>query len=171
MTIKWSKLSNELAINWSRTYVRRTKCVCRCDVREFVICVRELSARRHSSSEAAARQWLLPPPFYFICFAATAQQRRRRWWRRKCGWYFSQSRVPSTVISTKIRQRLAIVPVSAALLHWLPHIVRQFFSPRHIPDYASPPTLRRYVRHDFYALTRVTANKVQPVDLRSMNDS
>ena len=63
---------------------------------------------------------------------------------------FHRARVPSTVISTKIRQRLAIVPVSATLLPRLPHIVRQFFSPQ---QNASPPMYARYVRHDFYIST------------------
>lgn len=44
---------------------------------------------------------------------------------------FHRARVPSTVVSTEFRQRLAIVPVSAVLLRRLPHIARQFFSPRH----------------------------------------
>lgn len=103
-------------------------------------------------------------------FALQARQRRRRWQRNESvGWYFSQGHVPSTVISTKIRQWLAIVPVSAALLR------RWFF----LPDTNIYMCTRR--RQDAN-VRRVRASRFlcldpdkrwirsgRPVDSRSMN--
>lgn len=142
MVIKWSKPSNERAINWSRTYVRRIGCVAMCA---------GVECGRHSSSEAAATvAFATPFLLYLLCShgaAATAEV-------TEAGMrsdIFHRARVPSTVISAKIRQRLA--PLSP--------LVRRFCAGFHIlcdnfflPGcYASPPTYAGYVRHDFYALT------------------
>lgn len=112
-----SKLSDELAISRCRTYVRHIGRVWR-------------RVRGLSAGGTRRPRWLSPPLLYFICFAATAGAAEVTEAGMR-GDIFHRARVPSTVISTKIRQRLAIVPVSAVLSRRLPHIVRQFFSPRH----------------------------------------
>lgn len=91
---------------------------------------REIGGRRRRLQRRGS--CLFPQPtFYFICFAAAA--RRQEGEARRNGdegeeRHFSQSRVLSTVISTKIRQRLAHCPRACAATHAGPNIAA-IFSP------------------------------------------
>ena len=96
---------------------------------------RERERERESKRSGSGGRWrrlqrrLLPPaPFSTLFALQPTEERERRYGDEGEERHFSQSRVLSTVISTKIRQRLAIVP-NRARLHTLAQILPRFFSP------------------------------------------
>lgn len=162
MVIEWSKLSNELAINWSRTYVRLYRIQRHSPLRG----VRESRVREALVVRGGSDSGFCHPFSTLFASQPPRRRRRRRWWRRECGViFFTELVCLQLLFQRKFANGSPLSPVSAALLRRLPHIVRQFFSPPPPspdtpPSYASPT----YVRHDFYALAP-TNNGDGPVRL------